>query len=96
MLELCSGGDLYSRDPYDEEQACKIVFSIADAVSYMHSKGITHRDCKQGFAFEMFPSPIDSYHRSTTLVCHSEVREYYVWSPIHLCSEGNWTLVQAI
>lgn len=53
MLELCSGGDLYSRDPYDEEQACGIVYSIVDAVSYMHSKGITHRDCKKHLIFLM-------------------------------------------
>ncbi|KAL3935778.1 MAG: hypothetical protein SGBAC_008767 [Bacillariaceae sp.] len=55
VLELCSGGDLYSRDPYDEEQACGIVYSIVDAVSYMHSKGITHRDLK--FENIMFGHP---------------------------------------
>ena len=46
VLELCSGGDLYSRDPYDELQACRIVKSVLDAVAYMHSKEITHRDLK--------------------------------------------------
>lgn len=46
VLELCSGGDLYTRDPYDEGQACNIIFSVVDAVGYMHSKGITHRDLK--------------------------------------------------
>eukprot|EP00980_Cylindrotheca_fusiformis_P002962 scaffold683_cov124-Cylindrotheca_fusiformis.AAC.31 len=55
VLELCSGGDLYSRDPYDEVQACNIVFSIVDAVSYMHSKGITHRDLK--YENVMFSNP---------------------------------------
>jgi serine/threonine protein kinase len=25
VLELCSGGDLYSRDPYSEEEAAHIV-----------------------------------------------------------------------
>jgi calcium-dependent protein kinase len=46
VLELCSGGDLYSRDPYDELQACHIIKSVMDAVAYMHSKAITHRDLK--------------------------------------------------
>jgi calcium-dependent protein kinase len=44
--ELCSGGDLYSRDPYTEEEAARITSSILSAVSYMHSKGIIHRDLK--------------------------------------------------
>jgi serine/threonine protein kinase len=56
VLELCSGGDLYSRDPYDEEQACNIVYSIVDAVSYMHGKGITHRDLK--YENIMFSNPV--------------------------------------
>lgn len=55
VLELCSGGDLYARDPYDETQACSIVHSLLDAVAYMHSKGITHRDLK--FENVMFSSP---------------------------------------
>ena len=49
VLELCNGGDLYARDPYTEEQACEILHSVVDAVAYMHSRGITHRDRKYGF-----------------------------------------------
>lgn len=46
VLELCSGGDLYSRDPYTEDQAARIVGSILSAVDFMHSHGIVHRDLK--------------------------------------------------
>jgi serine/threonine protein kinase len=44
VMELCQGGDLYSRDPYTEEDAARIVSSVLSAIAYMHSKGITHRD----------------------------------------------------
>lgn len=44
VLELCSGGDLYSRDPYDELQARHIVHSILDACAFLHKRNITHRD----------------------------------------------------
>lgn len=46
VLELCNGGDLYSRDPYTEDQAARIVGSILSAVDFMHSHGIVHRDLK--------------------------------------------------
>lgn len=55
LLELCNGGDLYARDPYTEEQAHEIVHSILDAIGYMHSRGITHRDLK--YENIMFASP---------------------------------------
>ena len=45
-MELCSGGDLYSRDPYCEADAARIALSILKAVAYMHSQGIAHRDLK--------------------------------------------------
>lgn len=45
-MELCSGGDLYLRDPYTEEEAARIVSSILSAVAYMHRKKIIHRDLK--------------------------------------------------
>jgi serine/threonine protein kinase len=46
VMELCSGGDLYSRDPYTEEQAARIVSSCLSAIAYMHSKNVVHRDLK--------------------------------------------------
>ena len=46
VMELCAGGDLYSRDPYTEAEAARIVASITSAISYMHSKNISHRDLK--------------------------------------------------
>ena len=46
VLELCSGGDLYSRDPYSEDEAHRIVRSLFRAVAYLHTKGIVHRDLK--------------------------------------------------
>jgi len=46
LMELCSGGDLYARDPYTEEQAAHIVESLLSAVAYMHEHNIVHRDLK--------------------------------------------------
>lgn len=44
VLEICSGGDLYTREPYTEAAAQSIVKSMFSAVSYLHSRGIVHRD----------------------------------------------------
>ena len=57
VLELCSGGDLYSRDPYTEDQAARIVGSILSAVDFMHSHGIVHRDLKYENILFANPSP---------------------------------------
>ena len=46
VMELCSGGDLYSRDPYTEDQAARIIGSVLSAVDFMHMHGIVHRDLK--------------------------------------------------
>ena len=45
-MEVCSGGDLYVRDPYTESEAARIVTSMLSAVAYMHSQGVVHRDLK--------------------------------------------------
>jgi serine/threonine protein kinase len=46
VMELCSGGDLYTRDPYTEADAARIVSSILSAVSFMHQQNVVHRDLK--------------------------------------------------
>ncbi|GAX21469.1 hypothetical protein FisN_10Hh048 [Fistulifera solaris] len=46
VMELCTGGDLYERLPYSEEQAATIAKQILSAVSYMHQRNIIHRDIK--------------------------------------------------
>ena len=58
VLELCDGGDLYKRDPYTESEAKSIAYSLLDAVAYLHSKNITHRDLK--YENIMFASPTSS------------------------------------
>lgn len=55
VLELCSGGDLYTRDPYSEDQAKYIVHSIVSACAFLHRKNIAHRDLK--YENIMFASP---------------------------------------
>ena len=46
VMEVCTGGDLYARDPYTEAEAARIASAILSAVSYMHERGVIHRDLK--------------------------------------------------
>jgi serine/threonine protein kinase len=46
ILELCDGGDLYTRLPYSEKDCAYIAGKLLSAVKYMHDHGIVHRDCK--------------------------------------------------
>jgi serine/threonine protein kinase len=45
-MELCSGGDLYSRIPYVPLQVADIVRQMLGAVSFLHARNIIHRDIK--------------------------------------------------
>jgi len=46
IMQICSGGDLYTRKPYTEKQASKHVRHILRAISYMHNLELMHRDIK--------------------------------------------------
>ncbi|KAL7543585.1 hypothetical protein ACHAXR_012878 [Thalassiosira sp. AJA248-18] len=46
LMELCSGGDLYTRAPYMESTAASLVSQICSAISHMHKNGVVHRDLK--------------------------------------------------
>lgn len=46
VLELCDGGDLYTRAPYSERSCWKIVHDLLSAVAYLHNHKIVHRDLK--------------------------------------------------
>lgn len=46
ILELCSGGDLWTRVPYPEKECAKIIKKLSSAVAHLHNHGIIHRDLK--------------------------------------------------
>lgn len=46
FMECCSGGDLWTRCPYVEDEALTIIEKLTLAIAHMHKVGITHRDLK--------------------------------------------------
>jgi len=43
ILELCDGGDLYTRLPYTEKDSAYITGKLLSAIKYMHAHAIVHR-----------------------------------------------------
>ena len=47
IMELCSGGDLTGRvKDMDEDRAAVVLQQILQAVAYMHTRNVCHRDIK--------------------------------------------------
>lgn len=67
ILELCDGGDLYTRLPYSEKDAAYITGKLLSAITYMHEHGVVHRDCECNGAWRV---RLCIQMKSTTLFCH--------------------------
>ncbi len=50
VMELCEGGDLFSKivqeGKYSEKRAIRCCRQLADALQWIHKRGVTHRDLK--------------------------------------------------
>eukprot|EP00565_Helicotheca_tamesis_P003993 CAMPEP_0185729834 /NCGR_PEP_ID=MMETSP1171-20130828/7480_1 /TAXON_ID=374046 /ORGANISM="Helicotheca tamensis, Strain CCMP826" /LENGTH=520 /DNA_ID=CAMNT_0028398761 /DNA_START=128 /DNA_END=1690 /DNA_ORIENTATION=+ len=46
IMELCTGGDLYQRNPYSEKDAARYTATLLSAISFLHSHDVVHRDLK--------------------------------------------------
>ena len=44
IMELCTGGDLFSRMPYTEGRVLTMIQQVLRAISYMHNLDVMHRD----------------------------------------------------
>ena len=79
VMEECCGGDLYSREPYTEDQAARIICSTLSALQYMHSLHICHRDIK--FENIMF---VDESPDATVKLIDFGVRRFFtVITPLY-------------
>jgi hypothetical protein len=78
VLELCDGGDLYTRSPYSERESARILQQILSAVRYMH--GTLYRYAYRIPAAKLWEAnnSCSALSRSRNCSSGSQVREYHV------------------
>lgn len=84
VMELCTGGELFDRldeQPdyhYTEQDCARLVKQMLNAVRYLHSKGIVHRDLKlENFLFQSIESDSDLKMIDFGLSKHFETGEIH-------------------
>lgn len=87
ILELCDGGDLYTRLPYTEKDSAYITGKLLSAIKYMHDHAIVHRDLK--FENIMFESKQPD---AEIKVIDFGLSKKFVSSKLGLMKEGVGTL----
>lgn len=70
MLEFCSGGDIFDcldrEGRFPERAAARVFGQLCEAVAYMHSRGVCHRDLKEENILIAKPGPLEEL---TVKVC---------------------------
>ena len=93
ILECCDGGDLYTRSPYSEQQAARMVTNLLSAIQYMHDHRIVHRDVSGAVCFEW---SIQRMHALKLIDLVSiwftaQIRKHYVWKHCWKCQDqSDW------
>jgi serine/threonine protein kinase len=68
VLELCDGGDLYTRSPYSEKEAAFVTSKLLSALVYMHDHKVIHRDLKVSSAL---PTPSSSETQPSLMIANA-------------------------
>jgi polo-like kinase 4 len=93
LLELCSGGDLFSylksSGKLEESEAKKICGHVVEGISYLHSRNILHRDLKLGniLLTEDKTAKIADFGLATQLRDLSEERNTLCGTPNYISPE---------
>ena len=56
VMELCTGGDMYARIPYTENQVSRAMRQVLSAVKYMHANHFIHRDVSEDYVGVCVPA----------------------------------------
>jgi serine/threonine protein kinase len=78
VMELCKGGDLFSRivedGSYNEKRAAELLRQLANALVFIHGLGITHRDLSELFSDLFVDVDIFNLQSLKTYCCRPKIQ----------------------